>query len=240
MRVTALEVKVFIFGRYGSLLIALLLLMLLQPTVETALGKYLLEAMFIVTLLAGLRAVGVKKGLFSFEVVLLAISLGFNIAGNFPGYENLFAIGVAGRVLFMTLVALAILFDLFRSQKITSDSLAGAVCIYLMIGLIWGHLFLMIEFMVPGSFSFTQGDKALALWLSKDFYPFYYFSLITMTTVGYGDMLPLTTAARTLSTLEAIIGQVYLTILVARLVGLYLVHQQVDNTNGGEEAEQKE
>ena len=98
----------------------------------------------------------------------------------------------------------------------------------------------MIEFLVPGSFSFTQGDKALALWLSKDFYPFYYFSLITMTTVGYGDMLPLTTAARTLSTLEAIIGQVYLTILVARLVGMYLVHQQVDNTNGGEEAEQKE
>jgi hypothetical protein len=126
----------------------------------------------------------------------------------------------------MILVAVTILFDLFRSPKVTGDSLAGAVCIYLMIALIWGHLFLLVEFLVPGSFSFTHGDKAIALWLAREFYPFYYFSLITMTTVGFGDMLPLTTAARTLTTLEAIIGQVYLTILVARLVGMYLVGQQ--------------
>lgn len=226
MKVSALKVEFFIFGRYGSLLIALVLLMLLQPTLDTTVGKYLLEVMFIVTLLSGLRAVGVKKGLFSFEVILLAISLALSIAGTIPGYEVLFFVGVAGRTLFMVIVTLTILFDLFRSQKVSGDSLAGAVCIYLMIALIWGHLFLLVEFMIPGSFSFTHGDKAMAIWLSKEFHPFYYFSLITMTTVGYGDMLPLTSAARTVTMLEAIIGQVYLTILVARLVGMYLLHQQ--------------
>ena len=56
MKVAALEFKIFIFGRYGSLLIALLLVMLLQPIVDTIVGKYLLEALFIITLLAGLRA----------------------------------------------------------------------------------------------------------------------------------------------------------------------------------------
>lgn len=218
-----LGVRLFIFGRYGSLLIALLLVMLLQPIVDTIVGKYLLEALFIITLLAGLRAIKVKKELLRFEVILLVVSLALSIAGTIPGYEALFFTGIAGRALFMILIAVTILFDLFRSPKVTGDSLAGAVCIYLMIALIWGHLFLLVEFLLPGSFSFTHGDKAMALWLSREFYPFYYYSLITMTTVGFGDMLPLTTAARTLTTLEAIIGQVYLTILVARLVGMYSV-----------------
>jgi len=226
MKVYVPGVKTFIFGRYGSLLIALLLLMLLMPAVDTAIGKGLLEALFIATLIAGLRAIVVNKRLFRFEVILLVASLVLTIAGVLGGYGHLFFIGVAARAFFMALVSLAILSDLFRSQKVTGDSLAGAVCIYLMIALIWGHLFLVVEFLVPGSFSFTQGDKAMGLWLSREFYPFYYFSLITMTTVGFGDMLPITTAARTLTTLEALVGQVYLTILVARLVGMYLLHQQ--------------
>ena len=226
MKVHVPGVKTFIFGRYGSLLVALLLLMLLQPTADTAIGKGLLETLFIATLLTGLRAIGVNKGLFRFEVILLAASLVLNIAGGLSGNENLFFIGIAGRALFMTLVSLAILSNLFRSQKVTSDSLAGAVCIYLMIALIWGYLFLLIEALVPGSFSFTQGGQAMDLWLSREFYPFFYYSLITMTTVGFGDMLPITTVARTLTTVEAIVGQVYLTILVARLVGMYLLDQQ--------------
>ena len=66
----------------------------------------------------------------------------------------------------------------------------------------------------------------MQLWLSKEFYQFFYFSLVTVTTVGYGDMAPVSTAARTCASLEAIMGQVYLTILVARLVGMHLLHQQ--------------
>ena len=61
----------------------------------------------------------------------------------------------------------------------------------------------------------------------------FYFTVTTITTVGYGDMSPVTTEAQTFATLEAIIGQVYLTILVARLVGMYLVNQSVDNTSSG-------
>jgi len=64
------------------------------------------------------------------------------------------------------------------------------------------------------------------MWLSKEFYPFIYFSLVTMTTVGYGDMSPVSTEARTLATTEALVGQIYLTILVARLVGMHLVDAQ--------------
>jgi voltage-gated potassium channel len=224
-------IKLFISGRYGSLLLALLLLIVLQPVVATKPGKYILEAMFAAVLFAALPAIRVKKFLLSFEIVLLALSLALHIAGSSLGYETPFLFGIAGRILFLFLVALTILLDLFRSRKVTSDTLAGAVCIYLMIALIWGYSYLLAELLVPGSFSFTQGHARLQLWLSREIYPFFYFSLVTMTTVGYGDMTPVTTTARTLATLEALVGQVYLTILVARLVGLHLLHQQ-ENKSG--------
>ena len=75
------------------------------------------------------------------------------------------------------------------------------------------------------------------LWISRDFFPFFYFSLVTITTVGYGDASPVSAEAQTFATAEALIGQVYLTILVARLVGMYLMNQQNDSLSHDEESE---
>ena len=229
MKVVVPGIKTFIFGRYGSLLIFLLLAMLLQPFVETLIGKLVIEFFFIAVLFAGLRAIQIKKGLLRFEVALLIISLVVGIAGSLMDYEVLFLIGLSGRALFLILVALTILYDLFHTREVTGDTLAGAVCVYLLIALIWGYGYLIVEFISPESYSFTLGHERMNLWVSKEFFPFFYFSLVTMTTVGYGDMAPLTTGSQLLATMEALIGQIYLTILVARLVGMHLVHQQQQN-----------
>jgi hypothetical protein len=233
MKIRIPWIKTFIFGRYGSLLLVLLILLLLQPTVETLVGKILLEVMFIAALFAGLRAIEIKRSLLAFEVVLLLISLVLGMAGSMLGNETLFFLGVAGRALFMFLVALTILFDLFRARKVSSDTLAGAVCVYLLLAFISAYCFILIEFILPGSFSFTQGAARMQLWVSREFYPFFYFSMVTMTTVGYGDMSPVTTMARTFATLEALTGQVYLTILVARLVGMHLMGQREEDQADG-------
>jgi len=226
MKITIPGVKIFIFGRYGGLLLCLLLVMILQPTIDTRIGKLVLEVFFIAVLLAGLRAIQVEKKLLQFELILLITSLACGVAGSLMDHELLFLLGLVGRALFLILVALSILKDLFQDSEVTGDKLAGAVCIYLMIALIWGYAFLITEFLTPESFSFTQGHERMQLWVSKEFFPFFYFSLVTMTTVGYGDMAPVTTVAQTLATMEALVGQVYLTILVARLVGMFLMHQQ--------------
>jgi voltage-gated potassium channel len=240
MNVQIPGIKNFIFGRYGSLLLALVMLMLMQLAVDTTIGKYLLEATFIAVLFTGLRATETNKGLFRFDVILLLVSVVLSIAGTVTNNTPLFFIGNTCRVVFMIMVALTILIDLFRSRKVSGDTLAGAVCVYLLIAVIWGYFFLLIEVIVPGSFSFTQGHARMQLWISQEFFPFFYFSLVTITTVGYGDMSPVTTEAQTFATIEALIGQIYLTILVARLVGMYMVHQQRDNENSCEEAEQRE
>ena len=218
--------RTFILGRYGSLLLVLVSLLIIQPFVETLVGMVLIEVLFIAALIAGLRAVEARQYLFRFNVLLLIVSVICGISGKVLNSESLFSIGLIGESLFLSLVGIKILTDLFRSKKVTEDSLAGAVCVYLLIGLVWTYLYLIIEVFIPGSFSFTQGDARMQMWVSSEFYPFYYFSLVTMTTVGYGDLLPVSTAARSLATMEGILGQIYLTILVARLVGMYLMHQQ--------------
>ncbi|RLB67880.1 MAG: hypothetical protein DRH08_02540 [Deltaproteobacteria bacterium] len=213
-------------GRYGSLLLVLACLIICQPFVVTAVGKIILEALFIAALLAGLWAIKIQRKLFRFEIFLLVVSLLTGFAGTFFNQIALFGLGLAGEVLFLSIVAIVILLDLFRSKKVTGDTMAGAVCVYLLIALVWSYLYVLVELSFPGSFSFTQEQARMQLWLSKEFYSFFYFSLITMTTVGYGDMSPVSTAARTCASLEAILGQIYLTILVARLVGMHLVHQK--------------
>ena len=240
MNIQAPGIKNFFFGRYGSLLLALVMLMLMQLTVDTTVGKYLLEAIFIAVLIAGLRAIETQKGLLGFEVLLLLVGVVLSIAGTVTNNTPLFFIGNTCRVIFMAMVALTILSDLFRSRKVSGDTLAGAVCVYLLIAVIWGYFFLLIEVVVPGSFSFTQGHARMQLWISQEFFPFFYFSMVTITTVGYGDMSPVSSEAQTFATIEALIGQIYLTILVARLVGMYMVHQQSDNEISGEEPEQRE
>ena len=218
--------RTFFFGRYGSLLSALVLIMVLQILVSTKGGRYALELLLILVLLAGLRAIKVNKWIFLLGIGLLALSIIFSLIA--VHYSNVLFLtqGVALRALFLIVIALSILLDLFKGDKVTGDTLAGAVCLYLLIALIWAYLFFIVEFLSPGSFSFTESEFISNLWLSHELYNFLYFSLVTMTTVGYGDMAPLSNGARTLATIEAIVGQVYLTILVARLVGLYLLDQK--------------
>jgi voltage-gated potassium channel len=226
MKIYVPNIRTFILGRYSSLLLTILCLYIFQPLIDTLGGRFLIEALFIGALIAGLRAINIKRELFRFEVSLVIGSIICAYAGSMLNNTVLFMIGIAGQSIFLTMVAMTLLFDLFKAKKVSADTLAGAVCVYLLIGLIWSYLYLLVEISVPGSFSFTQGDARLQLWIAKEFHPFFYFSLVTVTTVGYGDMAPVSVVARTLATAEGILGQVYLTILVARLVGMHLLHQQ--------------
>ena len=106
------------------------------------------------------------------------------------------------------------------SSEVTADHVAGAVCAYLFIGLGIGVIYAVIETVRPHSFQVT-GNLADALAdpvLRRQ--TLAYFSFVTLTTAGYGDIVPATPLTRTLAMLEAVLGQFYLAVLVAGLVGI--------------------
>ena len=101
--------------------------------------------------------------------------------------------------------------------KIDVNKIVGSVTIYLLIGIIWALLYALVEEFFTGSFS--GADLAND---GNQFWDLIYFSFVTLATLGYGDILPVNTYARTLAYMEAIAGQFYIAILVASLVGAHL------------------
>jgi len=95
--------------------------------------------------------------------------------------------------------------------------LVGAVCVFLLIGVIWAIAYTLLELLAPGSFA-GQAAGPPAGWDSG----WLYFSFVTLTTLGYGDILPVSGLARTLAYMEAVVGQFYVAVLVASLVSAYV------------------
>jgi hypothetical protein len=112
------------------------------------------------------------------------------------------------------LVPLLLTAHVLRTADVTANTIFGALLAYGFMGLGWAQVFMAIEALVPGSFSFpTEGPH--------DTFEFLYFSFISLTTVGYGDITPRMPAARSFAMLEGLLGQIYMAVLVARLVGLH-------------------
>jgi hypothetical protein len=119
-------------------------------------------------------------------------------------------------VLFFGYAVFIILKRIAGSTDVTRETIFAAVVAYLLIALMWAFAYMILELVVPGSFSQPGGS------IRAETMRFEYFSFITITTLGYGDITPLSNRASALALLEALIGQIYLVVLVAWLVGMYV------------------
>lgn len=137
------------------------------------------------------------------------------------------------QALFVGFAVVVILTSVLRQKRVTSDEVLGAVCGYLLAGVFFGNVYSLIELLSPGSFSMSQQFAAdLATWDGR-ISLFDYFSLVTLTTMGYGDVTPVHGPARTFALIEAVFGQFYIAVLVAQLVGLRLAQAMQPNDAGG-------
>ena len=123
---------------------------------------------------------------------------------------------------FLVLLTLFILGQAFREGPTTSHRITGAVAAYLLLGLIWSLAYYLVELGIPGSFSLQglPGDKET---LHSHFF---YFSFVTLTTLGYGDIVAVHPMARMLVILEGVTGQLFPAILISRLVSLHVQLKQ--------------
>jgi len=105
-------------------------------------------------------------------------------------------------------------------KQASGDTIFGALVGYLLLGIIWSVLYSAVESTFPGSFRLPASEDTEVVTAAPARGELVYFSFITLATVGYGDVTPTTPLARTLAWIEAIVGQFYLAVLVAGLVGL--------------------
>jgi hypothetical protein len=129
--------------------------------------------------------------------------------------------------IFLAHGVLRILRHLFLASHITVDLLAASLCVYLMLGVLWAVGYSMATTANSHAFTVPEGQDPATMRLDLD-HPgeVLYFSFVTLTSLGYGDIVPKMPLARSLAALEALVGQLYLTVLVARLVSLHIMDSE--------------
>ena len=132
----------------------------------------------------------------------------------------------AFHLMFFGLILWVVLGDVLRGRAVTTDKILGALCGFLLLGMAFALLYTSLESYHPGSFQTNESDDSL----------FLYFSLVSLTTLGYGDIAPLTPQARVLCASEAVVGQFYIAVVVARLVSIQLATTQRANLRKQEKA----
>lgn len=123
--------------------------------------------------------------------------------------------------LFIGFAVVMILRNIFAASVVTGDDVLGAVCGYLLAAGAWANLYAATELLVPGSFSVSNDLQELSSSHGRTAL-FNYFNVVTLATMGYGDITPVRPPATALAMLEAIFGQFYVAVVVAQLVGLRL------------------
>ena len=212
--------------RFLFLFISLLLLFIIYPlTQERVFGLNFVDIFILVILLSSIYAVISNKRLFIAALILALLELATRVAIYFVPSKTLLLLYTGFTISFFVMIAITILIYIMKTEEVTADTIFGAICVYLFLGVVWAFLFRAIEVLGPGSF---QLGEAIAKDLAEGGITrsmnsgFIYYSFVTLTTLGYGDMTPVTPAARSFAALEAITGQLYLAVLVARLVGLHI------------------
>lgn len=131
---------------------------------------------------------------------------------------------------FILAVGGTILADVLRSRSVTMDTVYGAACAYLMIGLLWAGFYRLVFWIDPEAFRLSDSTAAGGQTIVDSLG---YFSYVTLTTLGYGDITPVKPIARAMAMVEAVIGQLYVAIMIARMVGLQIVSASASRPNDG-------
>ena len=207
-------------GNYAWLILALMLLLVGIPVADEfdAISRLYARA-FAFSCLFGIGVLSLRGSgrLYRPAMALALIGIVLNVAAvqttsNSLVYASFFAI------LLFLLLAIAVTFrDVAMDSTISANRITGAVAVYLLLGVFWAVAYTVTELVSPGSFSgFETGGHAE--WDSE----WLYYSFVTMTTLGYGDIAAQSPIARLLAYLQAIFGQLYIAILVAGLVSAYI------------------
>lgn len=176
------------------------------------------ELFFAALLLSGVVALPLKPRLTPAVFVLIVLTLSLRWASAGSSSMALMIVEHVLTIASVSVLAALILVQVFRDGPITGHRIQGAIAVYLLLGLSWTSAYNLVYQVVPGAFRFADAaDEA-----SKHMHDLLYYSFVTLTTMGYGDIVPVHPVARSLATAEALVGQLYPAILIGRLVSMQI------------------
>jgi voltage-gated potassium channel len=219
------------------LLIALVLLLASNAVfnqLESELGRLLVNISLLLTLFVAVfalernRSTGAMR---NFKIGITFIVACLMIADTLVE-SRLIALGqLAGCFVFLCLSLYLVWRQVLFTGFVNTNKIVGSICIYILIGLVWAFGYLIAEELFPGSFNGLDHE----MW-QGNLEQFTYYSMVTLTTLGYGDITPEQPVARFLAYMEAITGIFYTTILVASLLGVRLAGDSEPEITGQEPA----
>ena len=204
-------------NKFLFLLVTLVLLLIIYPVLEDGfVGDWSLKILTTILLVMAVYAVSDTRKKFIAALILSFVPL---IAGWLYVLHPdpvLFLVVNASTMVFFTVVTVTILYSVLVSGSYSLDTVYGGICVYLLIGFTYGTGFFLLNTIYPAAFypyPAPGSDQIVT------FSEFLYFSFSTLTTLGYGDIVPLTSQARTMVLFEAVSGVIYVAVLIAWLVG---------------------
>ena len=209
-------------NKYSQLLSTLIVLFLLAPLLDGQIGLILISVVFLVTIMSIIRTFNLEgKLLFLLRILAgtaFSVDVYTKLQVNYEAEKFLVVLVQTIYSLFILAALVIINRQIFAEKKVTADTLKGGISIFLLIGIVWALIFSLVSLLDPNAFSYSgETDNVLD--------SMFYFSFTTITTLGYGDITPVSRMARTLANLAAITGMIYPSIFIARLVGLYTAQE---------------
>lgn len=220
-----LDPEKFLKNKYNHLLSALILLFILSPSLEVrdkSVNFPIIPLVVLVVLVAVIRVDFPRGDFFRVFLIFAFVSFSLNILIYFLPDSQVELMKILRflsnsiSILFYIVTIYILSRRLFRVRKVTADTIKGGISAYLLIGFFWATLYGLLIQIDPDAFVIASNKEMMLV----------HFSFTTLTTLGYGDIVPNGRFAAVLTNAEAIIGQLYLTIFVARLVGLYIVGER--------------
>ncbi len=196
-------------------LVVLSLFIVTTPFFGTlSIGQAINTALFTLVMLSGLMVVGARRGTLLLAMVLVVPGVAARWINHYRPESMPAAVHLTVAMLFLLLVGVEFLRFILGARRVTVQVLEAGISTYLVFGLLWALAYMMVDGLNPKAFAFSVAGDSMAQ-------SAIYYSFVTLTTMGYGDIAPVSRVARMLAMFESTTGVLYMSILIARLVGLY-------------------
>lgn len=192
-------------------MLALLLMLLAAPvSIGSKIGEWVFSLLSLAVMVFAVYAMRKSHHMPTVATVLALLAISIDLISLVSNNTLVELVDGLFYVLFFVFVTITVFRNVMTERQITTDTIYGAVCVYFFIGITFGMVYEFLELIQPGSFASSSGTA---------WFDLHYYSFITLTTIGYGEITPVSKYARSLVLVEGVLGVFYLAVLVSRLVG---------------------